>query len=110
VHLHHPQLDRIEEKLDLLLKLFLRQERFMSQAFDDLSAAVTQETTVEQSVLALLTGLAGQVGNVVTADQAAALKATILANVATMQAAITANTPATPAPAAPPAPVAPPAA
>jgi hypothetical protein len=70
----------------------------LAQALADLNAAVTNEGTVEASIVTLLQGLAAQIGAVST-DPAAieAIVAQINTNAATMAAAVTANTPA-PAP------------
>jgi len=76
----------------------------MSADLTALKAAVEQEKTVESGVLTLLQGLAAQVAALEpTQESIDALTAEINGNIATMQAAITANTPAATPPAAAPA-------
>ena len=85
-------LARLERKLDL-----------MALDLTALNAAVTAETTVDQSVETLLTTLAAELATANDAgDQAAIAQivTTMQANAATLGAAVTANTPA-PAVAAP---------
>jgi predicted nucleic acid-binding Zn-ribbon protein len=78
------QLDRIERKQDA-----------MSKHLDDLTAAVTEETSVDQSIVTLLNGIAAQL-EAAKGDEAALdnLTAQIRANSAAISAAVTANTPA----------------
>lgn len=77
----------------------------------DVANAVAAETTVQNSVLALLNGMIAQIKTAqATGDSSAmdAVVASIQANTAALQAAVTANTPAAPVPAVPvPATVAP---
>ncbi len=81
----------------------------MSKELDDLTAEVAAVTTVEQSAIALINGIAAQLAAAGT-DPAklSALTASLTASSTALAAAIAANTPA--APVAPPAPSAPPAA
>jgi hypothetical protein len=67
----------------------------LASALADLNTAVTNEGTVEQSIITLLQGLAAQIGEVST-DPAAieAIVSQINTNAAAMAAAVTANTPA----------------
>lgn len=95
-----------EAKLDLivrLLSLVLRKENAMADTLDEIVADVAQETTVEQSVLTLLNGIAAQLA-AAAQDPAklAALHTSLQANITALTAAVTANTSAAP-PAAKPA-------
>jgi hypothetical protein len=97
------QLDRIERKLDLLLRITVMSTAATDQNFANLQAAVTAETTVEASAVTLIDGFAAQLAAAIAAanngDSAAlpALQAQIAASSATLAAAVTANTPAAPA-------------
>lgn len=69
---------------------------------DALTAAVAAETTVEGSIVTLLSQYAAQVQSGIDAGDMAAIQAAttqITANAATLSAAVAANTPAAPAPA-----------
>ena len=73
-------------------------------AIDDLKAAVEAETSVVQSAVTLLNGLAQQIKDAVQTGNAAAVEEAanqILANTAALSAAVSANTPAAPATPAP---------
>lgn len=85
-----------------LLTLILGKVDCIMATLQDLQNDVAQETTVEQSVLTLLQGLAAQVA-ALAPNQAAidALHASLQQNISTLQAAVTANTPAAPAPPTP---------
>jgi hypothetical protein len=83
----------------------------IAQEITQLTAAVTAETTVNQSAITLLGGLSQQLAAAIAAAQAVnpaadlsalqALQTTIDSNTSALSSAITANTPATPpAPAA----------
>ena len=66
----------------------------------DLTADVQAETTVNQSAITLLNGLASQLAAAIASGDPAALGAlhdSIVANTAALSAAVTANTPAAPA-------------
>ena len=89
-------LQRVESKIDKLLI----QVNQMSQATDNLAAAVARETSVDQSILTLIQGLADQVKQTSTDPQVQALADQINANADKLAAAVTANTPA-PTPATP---------
>lgn len=104
-------LDRIIELLEVIavqLEVANRQGRTMSKELDDLSAAVTTETSVEASAVTLIGGLASQVADLAAAAKAAgtgvdpaaveALAGQISASSAALAAAVAANT-APPAPA-----------
>ena len=72
----------------------------MSQEVDALAAQVAANTTVEQSAIVLIQGIAAQLADVAGDKQKAlALSAQLNASAAALSAAITANTPAAPAPA-----------
>jgi hypothetical protein len=67
----------------------------------DIQAAVAAEKTVEDSVLALLSGLAQQLKDAIANNDPAAMQAVVdslNSNASAMAAAVTANTPAPPAP------------
>lgn len=101
------QLDRIEAKLDLLLGLFLSEERRLLMTLDDLAKQVQANTDVEASAVTLIQGLAAQLK--ASANDPAKIQALadqLSASAAPLAAAVAANTPAAPAsppPAAPPA-------
>lgn len=92
------KLKRIESKVDTvlqLLQLVLLQEAQMANTLDDALAEISQESTLEDSILAIVTNLQAQVaaagGNQAKID---AVFAAAQANVAKLTAAVTANTPA----------------
>lgn len=72
----------------------------MSQELDDLTAEVAAATTINQSALTLIQGLAAQIAAAGT-DPAklAALTASLRSSEDALSAAVTANTPASPTPA-----------
>jgi len=77
----------------------------MTQAMDNLTAAVNAEKTVEQSVITLLGTLSSELQAALTAsgtpDPAIqSIADQITANTAALAAAVTANTPASPTPTA----------
>ena len=104
------RIDNIERMLveikQLLLDEFRRQEQFRMSTTNSLAAlttAVANETTVDQSVLTLITSLAAQIAAASpTGDNPAidALVATMTTNATALAAAVAANTPAVVAPAA----------
>jgi hypothetical protein len=66
----------------------------MSQATDNLAAAVQRETSVVSSVTTLISGLAAQIKQASSDPQVQALADQINANSDTLANAVTANTPA----------------
>lgn len=103
------QLDRIEDllktvklqnqqQIGLLLSLFAG-GRIMSQEMDALVAAVEANTTVDQSVITYLQGIAQQVQDA-AGDRARSLTlaATIKSSTDAVTAALLANTPTAPTP------------
>jgi anti-sigma factor ChrR (cupin superfamily) len=106
------RLDRIERLLGQILRT-LKQEEVQMSLLDDkiaaLTAEVANETTVEESAVALLNGIPKMIADAVAAAQAAGatpaqlqsltdLQTTLAANDTSLAAAVTANTPAAPAP------------
>ena len=93
VHLYHHHEDEI---LDYLKGM----EKRIMASLDETLAAVTAESTVDDSIIALLNGLAAQIkaGGLSAADQAKvdAIFNQATANSAKVTAAVTANTPPTP--------------
>jgi peptidoglycan hydrolase CwlO-like protein len=89
------QLDRIEQKVNQLLK----GQQKMAGELDTLTASVSNATTVEQSAIDLINGLAAQIASLKN-DPAAlqALSDSLNAKSADLAAAVTANTPAAPTP------------
>lgn len=95
------QLDRIEMKLDILIK----RETIMNETTQQVLDAVTAETTLEQSAIALITSLQSQLTAALSnttidpADQANlnTIFANLQSNATALSAALTANTPAAPA-------------
>ncbi len=91
------RLKRIEAKLDTLIA----QGRTLMATLADIQAKVTAESTVEDSVIALLNGISQQLKDALAANDPKALQAVsdgLDANIAKLTAAVTANTPAAPTP------------
>jgi len=92
-------LERIEQKLDSVLHnqqhLFHQGEHQMALG-QDILAAVTAETTVIDSLIALINGWVAN--NMITAAEGQQILGDIAANKAKLEAAITANTPVAPTP------------
>jgi hypothetical protein len=96
-----PQLTRIETAVNNLLKGFAT----MPQTLDDILAEVTRNTSVEQSAVTLIQGLAAQLQAALNSGDTTKIQAIITqlkANDDQLAAAVTANT--TPPPPPPPAP------
>lgn len=71
----------------------------MAATIDDILAGVQQESTVDDSIIALLNNIAAQLANAgVPQDKIDAIMAVIQANQTKVTAAVTANTPAQPPP------------
>jgi uncharacterized membrane protein affecting hemolysin expression len=96
------QLDRIESKLDHLLRITIMSATATDANFAALQTQVTQNTTVEASAVTLLNGLAAQLAAAISAsengDSAAlpALQQQLQSSATALAAAITANTPSAP--------------
>lgn len=74
----------------------------MSAELDALTAQVTQSTTIEQSAITLIQGMAAQIAaNVNSPAALTALSQQLSTSATALAAAVTANTPAAPTPAAP---------
>jgi len=87
------RLDALEKKLDQILAN--QKEELMD--LTALTAQVTQNTTVEQSAITLIQGLAAQlVSNANDPAAIAALAAQLNTSATALAAAVTANTPAAP--------------
>lgn len=89
------QLDRIEHKLNRLLKL----EEVQMSTLDDLTAQVQKNSDVEESAVLLIQGIAKQLADAIAAGNPAALtalQAQLSKSADDLAAAITANTPAAP--------------
>jgi hypothetical protein len=82
-------LQRVEGKIDELLG----KVNVMSQATDNLAAAVQKETSVQASAIALILGLADQIKQLSTEPQVQALADQLNANADALARAVTANTP-----------------
>ena len=90
----------LDRKLDRLLQMteaILEKENGMSQSLDDLATQVTANTTVEESAVTLIKGLAAQIAAAGT-DPAKlqALQSSLKASADDLAAAIAANTVADP--------------
>jgi hypothetical protein len=75
----------------------IRKLEMLMAAIDNLTAAVAAQTTVEQSVVTLLTQLSASLQAAIASGNPAAVQAaadTITSNTAALAAAVTANTPA----------------
>lgn len=91
----HRKLDIIER----LLRRSLRMEMSNMAVLDDLTAAVAAQKSVDDSIEALLDGIAQQLKDAQATNDPAAIQAIIADlqnNTAKVQAAITKNTPVTP--------------
>ena len=106
VHIFHHGDASDSQKLDQILTrlgAIQAQEAIMAATLDDTLAAVTAESTVDDSIITLLNGLAAQIkaGGLSAADAAKvqAIFDQATANSTKIAAAVTANTP--PAPPAP---------
>jgi hypothetical protein len=86
------ELQRLNQNLELLRI----QEKRMTQATDNLAAAVRRETDVVSSVTTLISGLAAQIKATSSDPQVQALAEQINANSDTLASAVGANTPAAP--------------
>jgi phage shock protein A len=92
------RLERIERKVDRILDLLqgiARRSIMAANTLDDILNQVQQESTVDDSIIALLNGLQAQIaaagGNQVKID---AIFTAAQANIAKVSAAVVANTPA----------------
>jgi hypothetical protein len=99
-HYFHGDHSDVNEKLNAILNLLREsktREVHMSAEMDALAAAVTENTTLDDSIINLLNGIAAQL-TATAGDkaQALALAAELNAKSAALSAAITANTPAAP--------------
>jgi hypothetical protein len=82
------------QHLNQNLELLRIQEKRMTQATDNLAAAVRRETDVVSSVTTLISGLAAQIKAASSDPQVQALADQINANSDTLARAVSANTPA----------------
>jgi|SRR5882762_338415 len=83
-----------------LLKEIIQKENTIMATMQDVAAAVAAESTVDDSIIVLLNGIAQQLKDALAANDPVALQAVvdgIHANTAKIQAAVTANTPVAPA-------------
>lgn len=89
-----------EQKLDRILSMLatvIQKENIMAGELDQLTKDVAAESTVDDSVIALLTGIKAQLDAAIASGNPAALTAlstSLQASQAKMAAAIVANTPA----------------
>jgi len=89
-------------KLDLLLNLLIqviRKENYIMATIQDINAAIAAESSVDDSIIALLNGIVQQLKDAQASNDPAALDvviAGITANTKKIQDAVTANTPVTP--------------
>lgn len=86
-------IDRKLGEMTGLLRTLIEKEAAMSQATDNLAAAVQRETSVVSSVTTLISGLAAQIKETSSDPQVQALADQINANSDTLANAVTANTP-----------------
>lgn len=97
-HHHHVDVHIRFDQIPELLQALTGQNRKIMSALDDLTAAVANDTTVDQSAITLLEGLKSALDEAIANDDPAALQALsdqLGANQAALSAAVTANTPAT---------------
>lgn len=107
VNINVPDLNEVHKKLDMLLRIgkkilttleeIRKESKIMTQELVDLEAAVTENTSLDTSIIELVNGLAAQV-EALKDDPAklASLASELRAKSAAMAAAIQANTPAPP--------------
>jgi hypothetical protein len=99
---HCERLERIELKLDFIILELAKMSANLSANFLALQTQVQATTTVEQSAITLINGLATQLAAAIAAaangDTAAlpTLQTQLATSAAALSAAITANTPAAP--------------
>ncbi len=92
----------LNDKLDLLLNLLIqviRKENYIMATIQDINAAIAAESSVDDSIIALLNGIVQQLKDAQASNDPAALDvviAGITANTKKIQDAVTANTPVTP--------------
>jgi tRNA A37 threonylcarbamoyladenosine dehydratase len=98
----HEKLDAILRRLAQLKELLTKEGTFIMSAIDDLTTQVAANTTVEQSAITLIQGLADALKAAGTDPvKLAALATQLKTSQTALAAAITANTPAAPPPPAP---------
>lgn len=109
INVNVPDITEVNKKLDLLLRADIKiiallqesakKENHMTKELDELQAAVEENTTVDQSIMTLVDGLAAQI-LALKDDPAklAALAASLKASSAAVVAKVLANTPEAPPP------------
>jgi hypothetical protein len=104
-HHYHPHDPAIEQKLDRILQLLTTNGDKIMAVLDQLTTDVTAETTIDQSAITLINGLAAQIKAAGTDPVALkALTDQMEANATALSAAVAANTQQAPAPAPAPTP------
>lgn len=99
-----PEILKRLERIEILLATLIGQGKIIMASITDLQNAVAQETTLENSIEALVTGLQTQLAaalanQTVPPDVQAAIDstfATVQSNIAGLTASVAANTPAAP--------------
>ena len=90
------ELFEIDRKLDFIINFLTKMEKTIMADLNDLTTAVTNETSVNQSAITLLNGLSAALTAAGTDPVAlAALATQINSNASALAAAVTANTPVT---------------
>lgn len=96
-HFHHyPDISEVVIRLKRLEGLITRNQERLMATIAELTAAVTRNTDVDESVLAMVTGIVQQLKDAQAQNDPAAIAALITqldANTAKMSEAVTANTP-----------------
>lgn len=90
------RLDRILAQQQALMNELLTKEKNVMAALDDLAAQVRANTNLEQSAITLITGIAQQLADAVSADDSEAITALseqLKASATSLADAIAANTP-----------------
>jgi hypothetical protein len=87
------QLQRLNVNISNLVNAVTKEGALMSQATDNLTAAVQRETTVQSSAIALIQGLADQIKQTSTEPAVQALADQLNQNADALAQAVTANTP-----------------
>lgn len=87
------QLQRLNANLQAFANAVSKEGDLMSQATDNLTAAVQRETNVQSSAIALIQGLADQIKQTSTEPAVQALADQLNANADALAQAVTANTP-----------------
>ena len=100
IHVHIKPEPEVLRRFDVVIRkldLMMQRQEYVMATMEDLKAAVTRNTSVDDSVLALLTGISQQLKDAQASNDPQAIADVIAqldANTQKMTDAVTANTPA----------------